>query len=437
MAAANAGILLTLFGLASISPILKANIHDFDEVWQKRAGNARRHALEAYHPNPEEVVSSFNKHVLMMFENGNSTRRYLRGRPYTGRCAATNPIDQCWRCDRNWANNRKRLADCAQGFGRGTIGGKNGPFYVVTNPADDDLVNPKPGTLRHAVIQERPLWITFAHDMVIRLSEELLITSDKTIDARGSNVQIYNGAQITMQFVKNIIIHGLHIRKTKAGKGGMIRDSVSHYGFRSSSDGDGISMFGASHIWIDHVSMSGCQDGLIDAVMGSTAITVSNSHFTHQDHVMLLGASDGHPQDSIMQVTVAFNHFGKQLVQRMPRVRFGFAHVVNNDYTHWLMYAIGGSQHPTILSQGNRFLASNSQHSKEVTKRDSSPQSVWKTWNWRSEMDLMMNGAFFVESGSDVRNVNRQDVIPAKPGKFASQMTRFSGALNCYVNKPC
>ena len=75
--------------------------------------------------------------------------------------------------------------------------------------------------------------------------------------------------------------------------------------------------------------------------------------------------------------------------------------------------------------------------SLKVTKRDSSPQSVWKTWNWRSEMDLMMNGAFFVESGSDVRNVNRQDVIPAKPGKFASQMTRFSGALNCYVNKPC
>lgn len=400
-----------------------------------------------------------------MFEDGNSTRRYLRGRPDTGICAATNPIDQCWRCDKNWANNRKRLADCAQGFGRGTIGGKNGPFYVVTNPADDDLVNPKPGTLRHAVIQERPLWITFAHDMVIRLSEELLITSDKTIDARGSNVQIYNGAQITMQFVKNIIIHGLHIRKTKAGNGGMIRDSVNHHGFRTPSDGDGISMFGASHIWIDHVSMSGCQDGLIDAVMGSTAITVSNSHFTHQDHVMLLGASDSHSQDSIMQVTVAFNHFGKQLVQRMPRIRFGFAHVVNNDYTHWLMYAIGGSQHPTILSQGNRFLASNNHHCKEVqknkkyfcynmmhmacnfdelkifllkvTKRDSSPQSVWKTWNWRSEMDLMMNGAFFVESGSDVRNVNRQDVIPAKPGKFTSKMTRYSGALNCYVNKPC
>lgn len=73
--------------------------------------------------------------------------------------------------------------------------------------------------------------------------------------------------------------------------------------------------------------------------------------------VMLFGASDSYQGDSIMQVTVAFNHFGKGLVQRMPRCRWGFFHVVNNDYTHWLMYAIGGSQHPTIISQGNRFIA--------------------------------------------------------------------------------
>lgn len=72
---------------------------------------------------------------------------------------------------------------------------------------------------------------------------------------------------------------------------------------------------------------------------------------------MLFGASDSYQGDSIMQVTVAFNHFGKGLVQRMPRCRWGFFHVVNNDYTHWLMYAIGGSQHPTIISQGNRFIA--------------------------------------------------------------------------------
>lgn len=35
--------------------------------------------------------------------------------------------------------------------------------------------------------------------------------------------------------------------------------------------------------------------------------------------VMLMGAHDDFPDDAKMQVTVAFNHFGKGLVQRMPR----------------------------------------------------------------------------------------------------------------------
>lgn len=73
--------------------------------------------------------------------------------------------------------------------------------------------------------------------------------------------------------------------------------------------------------------------------------------------MLLFGASDSTPVDKDMKVTVAFNHFGKRLVQRMPRCRSGFFHLVNNDYTHWEMYAIGGSHEATIISQGNRFIA--------------------------------------------------------------------------------
>ena len=49
------------------------------------------------------------------------------------------------------------------------------------------------------------------------------------------------------------------------------------------------------------------------------------------------------------------------------RCRHGYFHVVNNDYTHWEMYAIGGSAAPTINSQGNRFLAPNDRFAKEVS----------------------------------------------------------------------
>lgn len=48
------------------------------------------------------------------------------------------------------------------------------------------------------------------------------------------------------------------------------------------------------------------------------------------------------------------------------RCRHGYFHVVNNDYTHWEMYAIGGSAAPTINSQGNRFLAPNDRFNKQV-----------------------------------------------------------------------
>lgn len=81
---------------------------------------------------------------------------------------------------------------------------------------------------------------------------------------------------------------------------------------------------------------------------------------------MLLGAHDSDSKDAIMQVTVAFNRFGIGLIQRMPRCRWGFFHVVNNDYSHWELYAIGGSAHPTIISQGNRFRAANYRYTKEV-----------------------------------------------------------------------
>lgn len=50
----------------------------------------------------------------------------------------------------------------------------------------------------------------------------------------------------------------------------------------------------------------------------------------------------------------------------MCRCRHGYFHVVNNDYRHWKMYAIGGSAAPTINSQGNRFLAPDNRFSKEV-----------------------------------------------------------------------
>ncbi|KAI3474816.1 hypothetical protein Pfo_030127 [Paulownia fortunei] len=389
--------------------------------------------LESYEPHPEKIVSHLNLNGLEGNKRTqfglNSTRRQL-AHGYGGPCTATNPIDRCWRCQANWASNRFRLADCGLGFGYKAKGGKNGRIYVVTDSSDSNVVNPKPGTLRHAVIQKEPLWIIFERSMFIRLTQELIMESDKTIDARGATVHIAQGAGITIQYVRNVIIHGLRIHDIVPGSGGLVRDSVDHFGLRSRSDGDGISIFGSQDIWIDHVSMTKCGDGLIDAIQGSTGITISNGHFTDHNEAMLFGASDAYSGDAKMQITVAFNHFGKRMVQRMPRCRWGYIHVVNNDYTHWNMYAIGGSSHPTIISQGNRYIAPpDNPYAKEVTKREYSPESVWKQWTWRSEGDLFLRGAFF--------HPEKYDLIKAAPAEHVAEMTKFAGSLGCQVGQPC
>uniref|UniRef100_A0A2C9U512 Pectate lyase n=1 Tax=Manihot esculenta TaxID=3983 RepID=A0A2C9U512_MANES len=433
MAMAAKLVLIFVFCFAAIIPLLEANSgYDEDGVWKKRKEEAKKSMMESYVPDPLVVTDEFDVQI-------NHSRRSLRKKRYTGPCHTTNPIDACWRCRPDWESRRKSLGRCALGFGRRTNGGMAGKIYVVTDNNDDDLLEPKPGTLRYGVIQKEPLWITFAKDMNIKLSQELIMNSNKTIDGRGHKVHIAYGAGITIQFVSNVIIHGIRIHHICAKGGGMIRDSPDHYGLRTQSDGDGITIFGSSNVWIDHVSMSKCGDGLIDAVQGSTAVTISNCLFTRHNDVMLLGASDSFAGDQFMQVTVAFNRFGQGLLQRMPRCRWGFFHVVNNDYTYWKMYAIGGSKHPTIISQGNRFLAPDDIHLKSVTKRDYAPESEWRNWVWRSEGDLFMNGAFFTQSGQQNMKArpSHEYMIQANPGEFAARMTRYAGALECVRGKKC
>ena len=170
--------------------VINGHIGEFDEVWRRRAQEADEWAIKAYKPDPINVTLAFAKETGQALKEikeaklaVNGTRRELKGggKKYDGPCSVTNPIDRCWRCQPDWADNRKRLADCAMGFAKGTTGGKAGEIYVVTD-SSDDTSDPKPGTLRYGVIQKEPLWIIFAKSMTIRLHQELIVQSDKTID---------------------------------------------------------------------------------------------------------------------------------------------------------------------------------------------------------------------------------------------------------------
>ncbi|KAK1416608.1 hypothetical protein QVD17_32399 [Tagetes erecta] len=377
-------------------------------------------------PHPQTIVLQLQRKVNA------SRRRIIESKDQTTTpCQTGNPVDDCWRCDPNWANDRQRLADCGIGFGEAAMGGKGGQIYVVTNPSDGgDPLNPPPGTLRHAVIQSEPLWIIFANDMHINLQNELIVSSSKTIDGRGAVVHVTGKGCIVIENVGNIIIHGLYIHDCKpSGKQAKIRVSPTEVVERGKSDGDGLTVKGVRNLWIDHCSFARCTDGLVDITHGSTAVTVTNSYFTDHDKVMLLGHSDDYLPDAAMQVTVAFNHFGKGLVERMPRCRHGYFHVVNNDYTEWQLYAIGGSAAPTINSQGNRFVALPDSR-KEVTKRMEAKEDEWRGWNWRSEGDLMVNGAFFVPSGAEMSiQYDKASSVPPMSAYLINQLTMHAGVL--------
>ncbi|CAO2823954.1 unnamed protein product [Amaranthus hypochondriacus] len=370
-------------------------------------------SLSHEHPYPELVVQEFHRRVNVSL----SRRQTLETTQVKDQfsCASGNPIDDCWKCDPNWAANRQHLADCAIGFGYQAQGGKGGPIYVVTDSSDPNPHRPKPGTLRDALAQPGPVWIIFANDMLIKLNSPLMVSSYKTIDGRGAHVEITGGGCISIEHVTNVIIHNIKI----------------HHCYPSdNSDGDGLHIFSSSNIWVDHCTLSNCADGLIDCTVGSTAITISNNYFSHHDKVMLLGHSDDYVADRGMQVTIAFNRFGEALNQRMPRCRFGYFHVVNNDYTSWGEYAVGGSSKPTINSQGNRYIAPSNPNAKEVTRRLDAGGEEWGSWNWRTEGDLMVNGAFFVPSGDGVNpQYSLASSMDPKPAVFIDQLTLNAGIL--------
>ncbi|KAM1213618.1 hypothetical protein ACFX2G_005093 [Malus domestica] len=83
--------------------------------------------------------------------------------------------------------------------------------------------------------------------MTIKLKYEFIVNSFKTIDSCGVNV---------------------HVHHCKPANNTNIASSPTYVGWRDKSDGDGISLFGARKIWIDHCSLSFYTDGLIDAIMG-------------------------------------------------------------------------------------------------------------------------------------------------------------------------
>ena len=129
-------------------------------------------------------------------------------------------------------------------------------------------------------------------------------------------------------------------------------------GGRWNSEYDNISVMNAERVWIDHNSFSDeprfdaqfppvfaapfneatqkvqHHDGQVDVTLLATKVTISSNFFARHDKANLLGGSDFAnlvPDYGPGKIDVTFhgNHY-QNLVQRMPRVRFGRVHAYNN-----------------------------------------------------------------------------------------------------------
>ncbi|EEC80872.1 hypothetical protein OsI_23498 [Oryza sativa Indica Group] len=127
-------------------------------------------------------------------------------------------------------------------------------------------------------------------------------------------------------------------------------------------------------------------NGVQVTVQNSNNVIIHNIHI----HDIVLGKL-GMIRDSLEQ-------FGFR-----TQCRWGYFHVVNNDYTHWLMYAIGGSKNPTIISQGNRYTAPPNLTAKQITKHLGAAEEEWKNWVY------MALGGGPVHGGDLLHHVRRCD----------------------------
>jgi pectate lyase len=104
----------------------------------------------------------------------------------------------------------------------------------------------------------------------------------------------------------------------------------------------------AHHLWFDHDDISDGSDGNLDITHASDFITVSWTKFHYSGRRTdpagaagghqfsnLIGHSDSNASEDTGHLTVTFHHdwWADNVVERMPRVRFGEVHLFDNLYT--------------------------------------------------------------------------------------------------------
>jgi len=128
----------------------------------------------------------------------------------------------------------------------------------------------------------------------------------------------------------------------------------------------------SKNIWFDHDAVSDGSDGNLDITHASDFITISYTKFFYSTKrsdpndtgpmghrvCNLIGHSDSNSSEDTGHLNVTFHHdwWADNVMERMPRVRFGKVHVFNNLYTAaGNNYAVGLGYYGNVRTENNVF----------------------------------------------------------------------------------
>lgn len=201
-----------------------------------------------------------------------------------------------------------------EGFGAGTTGGAGGTTVTVSDGA----------ALSAAIASGGPkiIYVTGTITLANSGAKVIYVKRVANISIIGQGAD-FNGIGFKCVDSQNIIIQNIKVHHTK-----------------DSENGDGVEIDGCTNVWVDHCefynespavqSDKDMYDGLVDTKNGSKGVTISWNYFHDHWKGCLAGHSDsGSGTDEAIAVTYSHNYF-KNINTRLPLLRFGKAHFVNN-----------------------------------------------------------------------------------------------------------
>lgn len=154
----------------------------------------------------------------------------------------------------------------------------------------------------------------------------------------GDNVTIYGYRGAVLEQTKTSNVNEDNTVVSVEGANVIIRNLVfKGAGAIDLDAGDCIHVKGGTNVWIDHVEIYDGQDGNLDVINGANYVTISWAKFHYTvastGHMFsnLIGNSDSKTSDKgKLKTTIHHSWWGTGVKERMPRVRYGEVHVVNN-----------------------------------------------------------------------------------------------------------